>query len=155
MTGTTAQAITSILSTESSHPYVSLPVPLLSFNESDAMLRELGLEEWANDGQGQQLLADIGGLPRLLEILFSSLQTLVEMGQLPTNASWATVQHALMTFVKQRTGHVEEEVVHAIVRAALTRETVTNEDVAHGQQTWGDLESCGAELSKSPHVCCP
>eukprot|EP00808_Paulinella_micropora_P017264 g661.t1 len=144
MTGTTAQAITSILATESSHPYVSLPVPLLSFNESDAMLRELGLEEWANDGQGQQLLADIGGLPRLLEILFSSLQTLVEMGQRPTNASWATVQHALMTFVKQRTGHVEEEVVHAIVRAALTRETVTNEDVAHGQQTWGDLESCGA-----------
>eukprot|EP00808_Paulinella_micropora_P014559 g16304.t1 len=144
MTGTTAQAITSILSTESSHPYVSLPVPFLSFNESDAMLRELGLEEWANDGQGQQLLADIGGLPRLLEILFSSLQTLVEMGQRPTNASWATVQHALMTFVKQRTGHVEEEVVHAIVRAALTRETVTNEDVAHGQQTWGDLESCGA-----------
>eukprot|EP00808_Paulinella_micropora_P001017 g57174.t1 len=144
MTGTTAQAITSILSTESSHPYVSLPVPLLSFNESDAMLRELGLEDWANDGQVQQLLADIGGLPRLPEILVSSLQKLVERGQRPTNASWATVQHALMMFVKQRTGHVEEEIVHAILRAALTRETVTNEDVAHGQQTWGDLESCGA-----------
>eukprot|EP00808_Paulinella_micropora_P023904 g14030.t1 len=144
MTGTTAQAITSILSTESSHPYVSLPVPLLSFNESDAILRELGLEDWANDGQVQQLLADIGGLPPLLEILFSSLQKLVERGQRPTNASCATVQDTLMTFVKQRTGHVEEEVVHAMVRAALIRETVTNEDVAHGQQTWGDLERCGA-----------
>eukprot|EP00808_Paulinella_micropora_P014526 g45664.t1 len=129
---------------KSSHPYVSLPVPLLSFNESDDILRELGLEDWANDGQVQQLLADIGGLPRLLEILFSSLRKLVERGQRPTNASWATVQHALMTFVKQRTGPVEEEVVHAIVRAALTRETVTYEDVAHGQQTWGDLERCGA-----------
>eukprot|EP00808_Paulinella_micropora_P026810 g59337.t1 len=144
ITGTTAQAIGSILSTESSHPYVSLPVPLLPLNESDAILRELGLEDWANDGQVQQLLADIGGLPRLLEILFSSLQELVEKGQRPTNASWATVQRALMTFVEQRTGHLNEEVVHAIVRAALTRETVTNEDVAHGQQTWGDLERCGA-----------
>eukprot|EP00808_Paulinella_micropora_P030034 g48185.t1 len=144
ITGTTAQAIGSILSTESSHPYVSLPVPLLPLNESDAILRELGLEDWANDGQVQQLLADIGGLPRLLEVLFSSLQELVEKGQRPTNASWATVQRALMTFVEQRTGHLNEEVVHAIVRAALTRETVTNEDVAHGQQTWGDLERCGA-----------
>eukprot|EP00808_Paulinella_micropora_P003715 g29695.t1 len=144
ITGTTAQAIGSILSTESSHPYVSLPVPLLPLNESDAILRELGLEDWANDGQVQQLLADIGGLPRLLEILFSSLQQLVKRGQRPTNASWATVQRALMTFVEQRTGHLNEEVVHAIVRAALTRETMTNEDVAHGQQTWGDLERCGA-----------
>eukprot|EP00808_Paulinella_micropora_P030802 g8873.t1 len=144
ITGTTAQAIASILSTESSHPYVSLPVPLLSLNESDDILRELGLEDWANDGRVQQLLADIGGLPRLLEILFSSLQELVERGQRPTNASWATVQRALMTFVEQRTGHLNEEVVHAIVRAALTREIVTNYGVAHGQQTWGDLERSGA-----------
>eukprot|EP00808_Paulinella_micropora_P001222 g35408.t1 len=109
ITGTTAQAIASILSTESSHPY----------------------EDWANDGQVQQLLADIGGLPRLLEILSSSLQELVKRGQRPTNASRATVQHELMTFIEQRTGHLNEEVVHAIVRAELTREIVTNEDVAH------------------------
>jgi hypothetical protein len=148
ITGTTYIPVTNILRT-SAHPYVNVGVPLLPLQEAMALVQETGVfpESLLAHPEFVRLMADIGGIPRVLEWLldfFSTHSALAISKELfPTLISQARVSVQL---IFERRYKIDPPYTYALMRAAILRTPVMMSSFVLREDgyTYGDLESNGS-----------
>lgn len=143
LTGTTTKALQEVMNIDSSHPYRQLAVPLLSFEQCLQILRHLGWEDWANSRECQQLLADLGGIPRLVDFLCGMIKMEIDAARDPESANWLKIRKAVTNEAHRRYRTPDNAaLVKAVVKAALTRVPVRQDAVIAGV-TWEVLQRGG------------
>ena len=147
LTGTIFVPVTDILRA-SSHPYAVLGVPLLPFDEVEALLSNRDIidlpPEYLDAPEFLRLVADIGGVPRVVEWFLEFLDK---------NAAGKPFETVLISRAR---GHIEAAFsarfkmvsshISAIVRTFILRSPV---DISHvvtpgSKLTYGDLEAMGS-----------
>jgi hypothetical protein len=144
LTGTTTKAMHQVMSIDSSHPYRQCAVPLLSFEDCLELFRILGWEHWSASRECQQLLADLGGIPRLVDFLCGQIRAQINAGRNPESANWISIKQQTEN-ESHRRYHPEGNaaVVRAVLKAAMTRVPVAADTEFEGV-TWELLQRAGS-----------
>jgi hypothetical protein len=136
---------------ESTHPHFNLPVPLLPLEEVESIFRgnKDAVSQYVDNPLFSLLLADIGGVPRVLEWLWTYLQKHERRGE-GTGSQDDIIalarSHVMHTYgVQYGNSMGGGSALAALVKALFLRHDVHPENTVPGlgQTTYGELERSG------------
>jgi hypothetical protein len=129
------------------HPHVEVPVPLLRATDCMTIARHLSLPNSLIDSPDfVQLLADVGGVPRLLRAVLTGVRQ--ASGDAPlTDGTWLAIRKRVQAEIANRNRLDGRPGVDEVVRAVLTRALVKRTEKPSNRidvETYGSLEERGA-----------
>jgi hypothetical protein len=142
LTGTTTEAIQNVLS----HPHRNLAVPLLTMEDCLQILaNEDHLSSWVSENKVEieQALADIDGIPRLVNELIVQISKWQQAG---SQSDWDSFFRDIQTTISTRyVLSTNEKICRSLINLALTRQVVYPHARIYpgAPMTFYDIESQG------------
>jgi hypothetical protein len=131
---------------DTGHPHKEVPIPLLRFSDCLSIVGSLQLpSQWAEAPELLQLLADCGGVPRLVREILTSVRQ--RHNDTPSDGAWHVIRGHVVGVIRARYRLAGRRGLDEIVRSSLTREIVSREETPlneKGVETYAELERRGA-----------